>query len=419
MRALMLFIPAVAMAQDAPSFVKDVLPIFRDNCSGCHSSMAKMGSLDLDSYEATMKGGNHGTIVAPGKSADSRLYLMIAGKMAPAMPLSGKALAAGDVETIRRWIDAGAKAPAPGETAAVGKPAAPALKPLVAPKPEIDAVAYSPDGKLLATGVYREVRLVDRSGNRVATLAGHTEKVRAVAFSRDGKLLVAAGGQPGRYGEVKVWDVEKRAELRTIKGHSDCIYAVAFAPDGATVATSSYDKLIKLWDVATGREVRTLKDHIDAVYALAFTADGTRLISAAADRTVKVWNPATGERLYTMSEPLDGLNTLAIHPAGKLVAAGGLDKTIRIWSLGEKGGTLVNSLIAHEDAILDLAFSPDGELLISTAADRTVKIFKTADLTELRAIKQPDWVMALDVAPDGKTFAAGRFDGTLAQEALR
>jgi WD40 repeat protein len=416
---IVLLIPFAVQAQDAPSFAKDVLPIFQANCAGCHSSMAKMGSLDLDSYEAAMKGGNHGTIIAPGKSEESRLYLMIAGKMAPAMPMSGKSLAAGDIETIRRWIDAGARPPAPGEVSATPKTTAPVLKPQAPPKPEIDAVAYSPDGSMLATGGYREVRLLDRKGNLTGALKGHAEKVRALAFSRDGKLLAGAGGEPGRFGEVKIWDVAKRQELRTIKGHTDCIYAVAFSPDGASLATSSYDKLIILWDSATGRELRTLKDHIDAVYALAYTPDGKRLVSAAADRTVKVWDPATGERLYTMGEPLDGLNTVAVHPEGRIVAAGGLDKTIRIWSLGEKSGTLTNSLIAHEDAILDLTFSPDGELLVSTAADRTIKIFKAADLTELKAIKQPDWAMALDVTPDGKTFAAGRFDGTLAQEALR
>ena len=97
-----------------------------------------------------------------------------------------------------------------------------------------------------------------------------------------------------------------------------------------------------------------------------------------------------------------------------MVAAGGLDKTIRIWSLGEKEGKLLHSLIAHEDAILRLAFSPDGKLLVSTAADKTIKIFKTDDLTEIKTIAgQPDWVLSLEFAPDGKSFAAGRFDGSL------
>src|SRR5436305_5952851 len=97
----------------AQEFSKDIAPIFAANCIGCHASKVKMGSLDLDTMEGIKAGGNHGTILVPGNSAESRLYLMVAGKASPAMPLSGKSLAAGEIETIRKWIDAGAKAGAP------------------------------------------------------------------------------------------------------------------------------------------------------------------------------------------------------------------------------------------------------------------------------------------------------------------
>ena len=315
-------------AEDPPSFAKDVAPIFAANCAGCHAATVSMGSLDLDTFEGLQKGGHHGAVITPGKSDDSRLYLMITGKVTPAMPLSGKKLADGEIETIRKWIDAGARPPAPGEVVAKRAPVIPDVKPLAPVKPLISALAYRPDGKLLALGEFKEVRLVDPgSGNVVGTLPGEAEDVRAVAFSPDGKLLAAAGGLPARRGEVKIWDVEKRTVLRTIQGHADCIYAVEFSPDGKTIATSSYDKLIKLWDVESGKEIRTLKDHIDAVYALAFTPDGKRLVSASADRGVKIWDVASGERLYTLSEPTDGLNTLALDPAGKRVAAAGLDRT--------------------------------------------------------------------------------------------
>jgi WD40 repeat protein len=403
-----------ALSLHAQTFSKDIAPIFSENCIGCHASTVKMGGLDLDTMEGIKQGGNHGPVLVPANSAGSRLYLMAAGRMSPAMPLSGKPLAAGDIETIKKWIDAGAK---PGEPIQVSKFYAtktPDIKPKVAVKAQIGSIAYRPDGKLLALGSYKEVRLADPTGKIVGSFPGHAEQVRAVAFSPDGVLLAAAGGLPARKGEVKIWDVDKRTVVRTIQGHADCIYAVAFSPDGKTLATSSYDKFIKLWDVATGKEIRTLKDHIDAIYDLAFTPDGKRLLSAAADRTVKVWDTATGERLYTLGEPLDGLNTIAIHPSGKMVAAGGLDKTIRIWSLGDKSGKLINSLIAHEDTILRLAYSPDGKLLASSAADKTIKIFKSDDLTEIKTLAgQPDWVLALEFAPDGRSFAAGRFDGSL------
>jgi FOG: WD40 repeat len=118
--------------------------------------------------------------------------------------------------------------------------------------------------------------------------------------------------------------------------------------------------------------------------------------------------------LYTLGEPADGINTIAISPDGKFVAAAGLDKSIRVWSLGEKSGKLVNSLIAHEDAILKLAWSPDGKMLVSSSSDKTIKVFRVEDLSELKTIAgQPDWAYAIEFAPDGKTFAAGRYDGSL------
>ena len=403
----------LARADEAPSFAKDVAPIFAANCAGCHASNVAMGTLDLDTFTGIEKGGHSGPVIVPGKSGESLLYLRITGAVAPAMPLSGKKLAEGEIEIIRKWIDAGAQPPAPGEVVAQRAPAIPDIKPRTRVLPLISALAFRPDGKLLALGTFKEVRLVEvESGKVVATLPGAAEDVRAVAFSPDGKLLAAAGGLPARNGEVKIWDVEKRLALRTIVGHADCIYAVEFAPDGKSLATASYDKLIKLWDVESGKEIRTLKDHIDAVYALAFTPDGKRLVSASADRGVKIWDVASGERLYTLSEPTDGLNTLAIDPAGKRVAAGGLDRTIRVWSLGEKSGTLLNSLIAHEDAILQLAWSPDGKYLVSSSADKEVKVFKADDLSLVKTWRQPDWALSVTFAPDGKSFAVGRFDGS-------
>jgi Planctomycete cytochrome C len=108
-RWLLAFLPIAAFAWQSPSFSKEIVPIFAAACSGCHSAHAKMGSLELDTYEGVMQGGNHGTVVVPGNSGESRLYLMIAGKMSPAMPMDGKSLTAAQIELIRRWIDAGAK----------------------------------------------------------------------------------------------------------------------------------------------------------------------------------------------------------------------------------------------------------------------------------------------------------------------
>ena len=104
----------------------------------------------------------------------------------------------------------------------------------------------------------------------------------------------------------------------------------------------------------------------------------------------------------------------AFSADSRLLATTGRDKSIRIWRLGEKDAPLEHSLIAHEDAILKLAWSPDGKLLASASADRTIKLFRADNLTEVRAIpKQPDWAFGLNFAPAGNQIAAGFFNGNL------
>lgn len=378
----------------APTWEADIAPLFSKHCNGCHAATVTMGSLNLDTYEGVLKGGNHGTILVPGKPAESRLYTMLIGKAAPAMPMDGKVLAPAQIALVESWIASGAPGPAKAADASTARK-------------QLYSVAWHPSASIAAMGGYKEIVFSD--GRAAET--GYADAVRAVEFSKDGRLLAGGGGLCGRRGEVIIR--EGSSVKTTISGHSDCIYAIAFAPDSKSIATASYDKLIKIWDVETGKEIRTLKDHIDAIYALAFTPDGKRIVSGAADRTIKVWDPATGERLYTMGEPSDGVNTIAISADGASIAAGGADKTLRIWKLRERSAELVATQIAHEDAILRIAFSKDGKRLISAAADRTMKVFSVPDLAELRSLERlPDWASGLSVSPDGKRLAVTCLDGS-------
>jgi WD40 repeat protein len=370
----------------------------------------------MDTYGSLLKGGAHGPAIVPGKSSESRLLLMLEGKVQPRMPFGGDPLPPAEIATIKAWIDGGAQGPAPGE-ALTSAPAmsVPDIKPQVPTVSPVASIEFSPDGKVLALGGYKEVRLVDSiTGKLLSTLSGHADLVRSIAFSPDGKWLAAAGGPCQRWGEIKIWDFQTQQPIRTIQGHTDCIYSVAVSPDGKLLASGSYDKLVKLWELATGKEVRTLKDHIDAVFAVAFSPDGKRLASGSQDRTVKIWDVDSGQRLYTLSDALDGIASLAYAPSGNQLAAGGYDKTIWIWNLGDKDGSLAQFLVADEDSILQIAWSPDGKTIISSSADGSIKIRDAATLNPLRMLaNQPDWVEALSVSPDGRWLAAGRYDGTV------
>jgi WD40 repeat protein len=403
-------------AASTPSFSADVAPILQKNCLACHSSAAKMGGLVMEKFDLLMKGGAHGPVIIPGKSGESRLVRMLEGKVQPRMPFGSDPLPAADIATIKAWIDAGSLGPAAGD-------AAPALAPLAIPdiKPEVPVVSpiaslkFSPDGKLLAVGAYREVRLIDPATNKLlATLPGHADYVRSIAFSPDGKMLAAGGGLPQRGGEIKIWNTRSHQLVKTMQGDKDCIYSVAWSPDGKLIASGSYDKMVKLWDVASGKEVRNLQDHIDAVFAVAFSPDGKRLASASQDRTVKIWDVASGKRLYTLGDASDGLTSLEYSPSGDRIAAAGYDKTIYVWRLGDSDSSLIQSLIADEGSILALVWAPDGKTIVTSSSDGSIR-FRDADtLNPLRVIDhQPDWVQALSISPDGSRLAAGRYDGSL------
>lgn len=409
--------------QARPNYARQIEPILLEKCMACHNHSTRKGELNLESYDALKSGGKRGNPIVPGSSVDSLLVKMIEGTMKPQMPL-GDRLSPDEIKIIKAWIDAGAPGPTEISDKEVHTPAInrdatsaiPNIKPSVPVKSAISALSFAEDGSLLAVGRYQEVELLNLgNGQFTGKLAGEASQVRALAFSPDGKLLAAAGGNPGQFGEIKLWDVAGRNELRVIRGHRDNIFAVAFSPDGRTLATCSYDRLIKLWDVASGNEIKTLKDHTDAVFSIAFSPDGKRLASASADRTVKIWDVASGQRLYTLNDALDAVNTIVFHPSGRILMGAGADRTIRLWALDQAEGRQINSLIAHEDAINVLALSPDGKLLASAGADNALKLWNATTLEEHLTIeRQPDWVFALSFSPDGKQLAAGRYDGSIA-----
>jgi WD40 repeat protein len=232
---------------------------------------------------------------------------------------------------------------------------------------DVRGLAFSPDGKTLATGG-DNVRLWNpETGEQLAALEGHTEGfgvwgwLRAVAFSPDGKLLASAGAD----GTVKLWDVAARKEIRTLMEKSNHpALAVAFSPDGKVLATGNNDAAARLWNVATGKLVRELKDGDDATatpYALAFTPDGKALLSGNRNSKLIVWDAATGQSLRAVST--GSMENMALSPDGKLVAFA--DNDVKIFDVGT--GVVVQRIYEHGRF---LAFSRDGkQLLGGTSGD--------------------------------------------------
>ena len=409
------FSHGVLAASAPPSYSKDIVPILQKNCMICHSRGAHKSGLAMDSYEALMKGGTHGPSIVAHDANGSRMVTMLEGTVKPRMPLDDDPLSTNDIAIIKDWINAGAVGPGANETTVPAVvPSTPNIRPEVPVSSPVASLKFSPDGKILAVGGYRDVRLIESaSGKVLATLSGHTDYVRSIAFSPDGTRIAAAGGAPQLFGEIRIWDLQSHQLLKSMQGHKDCIYSIAWSPDGKMIASGSYDRMLKLWDPDTGKELRNLQDHIDAVFAVAFSPDDKRLASASQDRTVKIWDVPSGKRLYTLSDASDGLTSVAFSPSGDQVAAAGYDKTIYIWQLAADDGHLSQSLIADQDSMLALVWSPDGKTIVTASTDGSIR-FRDTKLDLLGVIEQqPDWVEALAISPDSKWLAAGRYNGSL------
>ncbi|HEX8199437.1 MAG TPA: c-type cytochrome domain-containing protein, partial [Isosphaeraceae bacterium] len=416
----------LARAADASppvSFRADVAPILVAKCLGCHDDRTAEGGLNLATFARLKQGGKTAgeLILDPGDPDSSTLIELVRPGGAPRMPYKQPPLTDAEIRTLERWVEQGARFDGPSEAetrlASLVDPLKdlPKVAVLVSAPEPVRAAAFSADGKLLAAARGRDVLLFDpASGRLTATLAEHPGPVTAVLLTPDAQTLVAAGGRPGMFGAVTLWDLPSQTRRAAWRGHTDAILAAALAPDGTILATAGYDKLITLWDVAAAREIRTLKEHTDAVHGVAFAPDGTRLASASADRTVKLWDPVTGRRLRTLSEATAEQYAVAFGPGGQSVLAGGVDHTIRAWSVSGSAATIARSALAHDAAVLRLVVSPDGSTLYSCGEDKAVKSWGLATLAPRSAVGPgSDWPMALAVSPDGSRLAVGRYDGSL------
>ncbi len=352
--------------------------------------------------------------------------------------------------TVRLW-DAQTGAPIHTFAAAVG------------PHWPMNDLAYSPDGKWLAlAGPDPVIRLWDaETGVEVRQLTGHASVARAVAFSPDGTLLASGDGEVGRGdpGEVRLWDVASGVCLRTLRGHTEPVYAVTFSPDSTRLVSSGADHTVKLWDLVTGQEALTLHGHSDAVRWSAFSRDGVRLASAGADQTIRLWDATRwtdqlpprlrqtlagppdsrlyglgvrgdgrrwaavgkyairlwqdGRELATHALPVVDFFAVAFRPGNDELATAGSDGEVVL--LDATTGRRLRGFAGHAGGpIKGLAFTPDGRLLASASWDRTLRIWDVQGGEArhvLRGHKAP--VLAVDASADGRWFASGSADRTV------
>lgn len=411
-------------AEETISYDRDIAPILRSHCAGCHNDKDLEGKLSMETYAQLRKGGeDHAEPIKPGDADASFIIRSLEGKEKPKMPPKDEpALPAAKLETLKKWIAAGAAGP-PQDVSI--------LKSLTTPKiaasakaPPVTAAAYSANGRLMAVARSRSIEIRDAATDAVIrTIADLPSKVNAVHFTANDSQLILAGGITGLHGVAQLRKVEDGSLIREFGGHSDVLYDAEISPDGALLATAGYDRTIRLWQPADGKLLRTIDVHKGAIFDLAWHPGSKVLASASADETVKLWRASDGTRLDTLNQPQGEMSSVLFTPDGEYIIAAGTDKRIHLWRFVSKEAPALNppvhSRFAHESAVCGIALSVDGKHLLSSADDRTLKLWSVPDLVLEHAYDaQPDIASVLLAAPQPDKFLAARMDGSMAAVAV-
>ncbi len=263
-------------------------------------------------------------------------------------------------------------------------------------------VAFSPDGRYVATGSFdNTIKLWETAtGKEVKTYGGaqgHQKMVLSVAFSPDGQLLASGGAD----NTLKVWDVPLDAPLRSLK-NADAVQAVTLNPDGKLLALGGKDGVVKILSAADLKELVTCSGHQGPVTGVAFHANSQVLASAGSDRTLRFWSVAKGEPLAVIGAHTGGVNAVVINPNNTAQTVGD-DGMLKVWQVPAAPTSKV--FPGHTAAVRALALSADGNTLLTGGDDKTVRQFATAG-KEIRALTAPAPVTAIALHPGNTLIAA-------------
>lgn len=277
------------------------------------------------------------------------------------------------------------------------------------------SVALNPAGDMVAVACQdRSIYLFDVQTSATRILRGHRDQVLSVAFSPSGRLLASGSWD----GVVRLWQVGRsgsdvghpeRIVVQELHGHSAGVESLSFSPDGKLLASSSMDHTVRLWKVDAGQTHAILKGHQADVRSTAFSPDGSRLASASQDGTARIWAVSTGETQAVLKGHTGGLWGVDFHPSGKVVATAGIDGTVRIWDVAT--GAPGEVLRGHEGGAFALRFSPDGAVLATGCRKGRLRLWRWKE-KELRSdmAGHRTTIVAISFSRDGTMLATGSYD---------
>ena len=407
--------------QTTPDFHRDIAPILRDYCAGCHAGKEIEAELSVETFASLKKGGESGSPLMEKDGKGALLGRVMRGEKPKMPPKKEPQPTETEIRLVEEWLKAGAPGPTSGDISILSMLHIPDIPIKTKESKIISALAFTPDGKTMARARYKTVEVIEESTRRVRhSLSGHDGKITSVQFSPDGKSLAVASGIPGVKGTLTVWntDTEEASRQEFPAEHRDLIYSLRWSPDGKILASGGYDSKIVLWDPVTRKPLRALGGHNGAVFDIAFSPDGKLLASASGDQTSKVWRVRDGLRLDTLKEPQGEQFCVSFTPDGSHLLSAGADNRIRIWELKSRDQVEMNPIIetrfAHEGAVTGLILNKEGTRMLTVSLDRSAKLWSVPDL-KLLSIQDThsDTASALTLIPGDQEVMMARMDGSV------
>ena len=275
---------------------------------------------------------------------------------------------------------------------------------------QVNAVAWSPDGRRIASGSWDQtVQVWDAAtGGNVFIYRGYSSYVKALAWSPDGRHIAVAGGD----GTVQVWDATDGGNIYIYRGHSAQVNAVTWSPDSRRIASGSNDGTVQVWDAVDGGHVFTYRGHSSYVNAVPWSPNGRRIASGSGDKTVQVWDAADGGNVYIYRGHSDQLIAVAWSPNGQRVASGSFDRTTQVWDAVDGGNVYIYR--GHSSYVNAVPWSPDGRRIASGSGDGTVQVWNAANGGNVYIYRgHSDAVWWVAWSPDGRRIASGGVDKTV------
>jgi len=403
---------ALNLGAAEPSYFREIRPVLQHNCQGCHQPNLKSSNLDLTTYEGITVGGKRGPALG-------LLVQYLTGEMKPQMPFGMPPLTADQIDLVRSWVASGGKDDTPAEARETMTAGAPSVYSL---PPVLTALAFSPDGKMLAVSGNREILLHTLDGGAPPKrLPGLSERMLSLAFSKDGSLLVAGGGTPSRFGEVQFWDLPAAKLRRSVMMTGDTVFGVSLSGDGARAAVGCTDNSVRILDTASGRELNKMGAHENWVLGTIFSVDGKRVVSVGRDGAAKLTDSGSGAFQENVNLLRGPLAAVARHPARDVVVIGGEDRVAYVYLMDRPKNmkiaddtTLIRKLERQRGVIAALAWSPDGSRIAVAGAAPEVNVYDADTGARVAACSgHSAGIYSVGFSPDGATLATGGFDGTV------